>query len=569
MTSPSAPPSPPPVPFTKDEPVAGTQYCFVRTIGSGGHGTVIRVWHPFLEQHFAMKLLHAELGADAGLIRRAIAEAKILAKIDHPNVVKITDGGMTAERTARPFLVMEELHGMALAEALKKLPAGLGTSQALPIIVGILDGLDTAHTRYNIVHRDIKPQNIFLHRTTTDVTVPKLLDFGIAHVIAQQKRHTGDVFIGTPRYSSPEQIMGEPPTIQTDLYAVGLVLYECLTGQHPFGTVTDIGSLLHAHVHVRPRPLSEVLADVPPDLDAMVSCLLEKKPSRRPKSAASAAVALRSIQTRLDRLATGQREHWVSGATDPTPMENMLRTMVGQPGISIVSLRHPASAKSVGPPRVNAAQEAPAAAAPDANVLPNDTEKPGASQKSQRKNVQHTNNSAPAPSRSDADAIAFEPTLLAPITAAVDRSAQTRTLRTLGVPAAEFDSDKSPDAMHDSASLSREGNDAPPERATLLSEGLPEEPLRADSRRPSLSGRAEPLTETQSRASSEVTRDHDHATGVSSVADSSVLSTRSAGASRRTTLLLALAVGALAAAGAAWWTSSHAEAPVPPTLSAP
>lgn len=382
--------------FAKDALIPGTQYRFVKTIGSGGHGTVIRVRHDFLERTCVMKLLHAELGDDADLTRRAIAEAKILAKIEHPNIVAVTDGGMTAERPSRPYFVMEELHGLSLWAMLQKLPIGLGFAQSVKITLGVLDGLDYAHTRHGIIHRDIKPPNIFLHRTATDTTQAKLVDFGIAHVRAQQHRHTGKHFLGTPRYGSPEQMLGETPTPQTDLYAVGLVLYECLTGKSPFAHLTDLGALAHAHINVKPRALREIMSGVPGDLDEMVACLLAKEPARRPESAAAAAVALRIIKERLDRELDGATSR-VEFATEPTPMDNLLMTTVGGEGTN------PPSA-----PALAGATDTVPGAPPFADVV-DETEETGASAFS---------STVPSPQAESRAA-----------GARIDRAAQTRTRR--------------------------------------------------------------------------------------------------------------------------------------------
>ena len=124
---------------------------------------------------------------------------------------------------------------------------GIGVLPALRILIGVLEGLQHAH-RAGVIHRDVKPDNIFLHRTSTDVTVPKVLDFGIAHLLIGQ-RFTGRHFLGTPRYAAPEQLRGESPTPCTDIYAAGLVLHELVTGKAPFGHLKEIGAILQAHLN--------------------------------------------------------------------------------------------------------------------------------------------------------------------------------------------------------------------------------------------------------------------------------------------------------------------------------
>ena len=304
--------------------IPGTSYNYVAPVGSGGHGSVIAVQHAFLKKRrCVMKLLHAEHGTDDDLVRRAIEEAQILAAIDHPNIVSVLDGGITAEARPRPFFVMEALTGMSLHTALRSAPRGLGFSTSVSIILGVLDGLDAAHTGHRVIHRDIKPSNIFLHRTPTDTTVPKVLDFGIAFVTRAAKRHTGRAMIGTPRYIAPEQVRGDRATARTDLYATGLVLYEMLVGRDPYNDVQDFNALIHAHLE-KPAPrLRQYLEDAPVALDEMVACMLHKDPARRPESAAAAAIALRRIKEDIDRLHLRGLDR-PDFQTEPTPLDNDL-----------------------------------------------------------------------------------------------------------------------------------------------------------------------------------------------------------------------------------------------------
>ncbi len=312
-------------PYREGERIPGTQYKFVQVLGEGGHGYVVRAEHAFLGKRVAIKLLHPEHGEDSELVERMLAEARLLARIEHPNIVSVIDGGMTADRPSRPYFVMDELRGKAVSSMLKSLPQGLGLAPSIQIALGVLDGLDFAHTECGVIHRDIKPANVFLHRSATDTTVPKVLDFGIAHFSARQAGRTGRRFIGTPRYTAPEQLAGESPTARTDLYALGLVLYECVYGQGPFARFADFGALVNAHLNVAPEPLRELMDGVPPELDALVLALLAKDPAARPASAATAAVTLRAVAEDLRR-AADRLTHKVQHRTEPTPMANMMVT---------------------------------------------------------------------------------------------------------------------------------------------------------------------------------------------------------------------------------------------------
>ena len=303
------------------DPIPGTQYRFVRELGAGGHGCVYEVEHTFLEAPAVMKLLHAELVGREDIAARMTREARTLAKLRHPNVVEVRDGGITAEAMPRPYFVMEQLNGMALREMLKKTRRGLGVLPALRIVTDILVGLDHAHNA-GVVHRDIKPDNVYLHRTPSGITIAKVLDFGIAHLLLGQ-RYTGRFFLGTPRYAAPEQLLGETPTARTDIYAAGLVLYELLTGEMPFAKIKDVPALLNAHVNdALPKP-SLIAADVPLSLDKFLATMLAKDPAERPPTAFAAAVALREIRGKYE---SEQSSSMLSPEykTEPSPMEDVL-----------------------------------------------------------------------------------------------------------------------------------------------------------------------------------------------------------------------------------------------------
>jgi eukaryotic-like serine/threonine-protein kinase len=309
--------------YRHGQTIPGTQYRFIRELGAGGHGTVYAVEHTFLEAPAVMKLLHVELIDRADLTHRMTREAKTLAKLRHPNIVEVKDGGISGEAQPRPYFVMESLNGMPLRDLLRhvKAPGGVGVLPALRIMTGVLDGLEHAH-RAGVIHRDIKPDNIFLHRTSTDHTVPKILDFGIAHLLMAQ-RTTGNYFLGTPRYAAPEQLRGDAPTARTDIYAAGLMLYEMLTGEAPFAEHKEIGDILKAHLE---QPLPSVMnacPDAPLYLANFVSMLTAKDPNDRAPTAFAAAVGLREIRSRLENQQAGVLNN-TGFKTEPTPMENML-----------------------------------------------------------------------------------------------------------------------------------------------------------------------------------------------------------------------------------------------------
>jgi serine/threonine-protein kinase len=307
--------------YRSGDPIPGTQYRFVREIGAGGHGSVYLVEHTFLESQAVMKLLHGDLVARGDIAARMTREARTLAKLRHPNVVEVRDGGLTDEAVSRPYFVMEQLNGMALREMLRRTHGGLGVLPALRIVTDILIGLDHAHNA-GVIHRDIKPENVFLHRAQSAMTVAKILDFGIAHLLLGQ-RLTGRYFLGTPRYAAPEQLRSETPTARTDIYAAGLVLHELLTGEAPFSKLKDIGAILNAHLNTAlPKP-SLSAPDVPLSLDRFIDCMLAKDPADRPPTAFAAAVALREIRSRLEA-EQSTTIHSPEFKTEPSPMEDVL-----------------------------------------------------------------------------------------------------------------------------------------------------------------------------------------------------------------------------------------------------
>jgi serine/threonine-protein kinase len=318
--------------FSPGDRIPGTKFVVVRKEGEGGHGALYLVRNINLPEakRFALKILHADVHArSTDLAERMLREAHVLALIEHPNVVSVLDTGLTEEDEPRPWVLMERLRGRTLRKLLdeaNKKP--LGAVMILSIAIEVCDALDCAHTKHGVIHRDIKPDNIFLHNAPNDIVVVKVIDFGVVHLLGIPKRQTGrGVFIGTPRYASPEQLQGVPPTPQADLYALGLVLYEMLTaGRGPFDDIRDLLALGRAHIEkAPPRPSEFTPYAIDHELEELVMALLNKEPKTRPASAAQIASKLRAIKNRLDI------EHGAVAAIDPTyrteetPLENIMR----------------------------------------------------------------------------------------------------------------------------------------------------------------------------------------------------------------------------------------------------
>jgi eukaryotic-like serine/threonine-protein kinase len=273
--------------------VPGTRYRVTRLIGAGGMGRVYEVEHVELGKRFVLKALQRELARREDLVARLRNEWRALARLQHPNIVNVTDAG-TSENGV-PFYVMERLEGETLSTLLHR-ARRLLPQQALAIAAGILDGLHAAH-QIGVVHRDVKPPNIFLIGPTT----VKVLDFGIAKI-----QDAGNVItargmaVGTPRYMSPEQANGTAVDARSDIYATGLMLFEMVSGVGPFDDARDNNELLLAQLG-RKAPLLSSISVVAPELDAVVAGMLAKDPRERPRDAHQVAEALRGLAQRYER----------------------------------------------------------------------------------------------------------------------------------------------------------------------------------------------------------------------------------------------------------------------------
>ncbi|MGH7435081.1 MAG: protein kinase domain-containing protein [Polyangiaceae bacterium] len=270
----------------------GTVYRIERLIGVGGMGTVYDVEDTTIGKRYVVKTLHPKLGAREDLARRVMKEARTLARLNHPNIIEVITAGVTGDDRKLPYYVMERLNGQSLRTILDK-KGRLELSHAFHIGIDLLDALDHAHDK-GLIHRDVKPDNIFLHRMPSGVTVTKLLDFGIVSVLDGGSSETAGRFLGTLRYAAPEQLRGEPPTPKMDVYAAALVIYEIIAGCGPFDDQGDAAAVGAAHVNkLAPRLSSHV--PVPREIDNLVMAALAKDARLRPRDAFSFAASLRNL----------------------------------------------------------------------------------------------------------------------------------------------------------------------------------------------------------------------------------------------------------------------------------
>lgn len=254
------------------------RYQIALRIASGGMGEVFRARDVVLDRDVAIKVLHRSLAGDPGFIERFRREARAAAILNHPNIVAVYDWGAT---DGIYFMVMEFVRGQSVRELLSA-SGRLQPRQVTDVLLQVLSGLDHAH-RQGIVHRDIKPENIMV----THEGVAKMADFGLARAYADSRVTQAGTVTGTAQYLAPEQIRGEPADPRTDLYSLGVVAYELLTGRVPFSGETSL-AIAYKHLSERVPPPSKRVPSVPPGLDGWVASATEKERELRPESAAEA-----------------------------------------------------------------------------------------------------------------------------------------------------------------------------------------------------------------------------------------------------------------------------------------
>ena len=269
-----------------------------REIGTGGMGTVYLATHLGLERPVAVKIIRREFAGDADVADRFLREARTMAKLRHPHAAMIFDAGNLPD--GRHFIVMEFVEGETLSQALAR-EGRFPASKAVRIATEICDVLEEAH-RLGIIHRDLKPSNILLGKRGVCV-----LDFGVAKVLASSAESTfthastgSGQLIGTPRYMSPEQCLGQRVGARSDLYSLGVLLYEMLAGRPPFIDPLQSALLIKQATAAAP-PLPRLRQDIARPLALAVHTLLAKRPEDRPRTAALAKIVLERSLVQTER----------------------------------------------------------------------------------------------------------------------------------------------------------------------------------------------------------------------------------------------------------------------------
>ncbi len=288
--------------MTSPDPHIGLEldggFRIVERIGAGGMGAVYKAEQAEMNRYVAVKILHAKYASRSDLAARFRREARAMSHLSHPNTARVFLYSQLPDGSC--YIVMEYLEGMNLAKYVR-VNGPVPWRRALPIMVQVCGALEEAH-RAGIIHRDLKPENVFLTTPGGLADFPKVLDFGLAKVTEREMRpgsliltQEGMVF-GTPEFMSPEQAQGRTLDARADIYSLGVILYEMLTGKLPFDAKRPM-DYVHLHINGKPISLAErhPTGEFPALLQVLFDSLLAKRPEDRPQSASDFAARLVSV----------------------------------------------------------------------------------------------------------------------------------------------------------------------------------------------------------------------------------------------------------------------------------
>ncbi len=386
-----------------------------RPLARGGMGAVFVARHPTLGREVAAKFLNRELNASPSVAQRFLEEARLMTELRHRNIVEIFDFG---EIGGRFYYVMELLKGVDLHAAIGQRRGPFEASELVPHVTQICEALEVAHAA-GVVHRDLKPGNVFV-LDGTPMRI-KLMDFGVAKLLHSRgvaSTMHGQI-IGTPSHMAPEQALGHVHAIapQTDLYALGAILYEMLTGAPVFQDPSDL-TLMMMHVHATVRPLREVVPEIPDDIARLVQSCLAKDPSERPRSAMAFAAAWCAA------IETGARPKQLGLAATHFAADLARISIIPEPGLELAVTAHHVRRSGSARPPAPAAAPGPAPQLPKRDPARRDAVSPAGSSPVVPAVSPTRASQAPvaAPAPSPAVAVAVAAGAAAPVAAVAERS---------------------------------------------------------------------------------------------------------------------------------------------------
>jgi serine/threonine-protein kinase len=308
--------------------VVDGRYKVVSAIGHGGMGRVYYAEHTRLNKPFALKFLLGDLTQNQEMVKRFRREAESMSRLNHPHCVSVSDFG--ENQNGHLYLAMEYLEGQDLAKMMRK-EGPIDPRRAAKVARQVCEGLEEAHSQ-GIVHRDLKPENIMLVRRGSDPDFVKILDFGLAKLLEQSQDENGTALTslgivhGTPPYMSPEQANGDTLDGRSDLYSLGVILFQMATGRLPFEKPSAMEVML-AHVRQKPPKPREFRPDIPPALESLILRSLEKNRDDRFATARDMAKALQTFDDAFSSPENGKidpptrQNRPVSSGSRPIPVQ--------------------------------------------------------------------------------------------------------------------------------------------------------------------------------------------------------------------------------------------------------
>jgi DNA-binding NarL/FixJ family response regulator/tRNA A-37 threonylcarbamoyl transferase component Bud32 len=269
------------------------RYEIISVIGRGGMSIVYKAMHKFMKRLVAIKILHPHLVMDLNNLKRFRLEAEAASALAHENIIRIYDFGLSADGEA--FLVMDYLDGLSLQQVVKR-ELSLSAERSMHIFLQICLGLEHAHNK-GVVHRDLKPSNIVLVKDRDGLESVRIVDFGIAKIGTSGNLNittAGEVY-GSPAYMSPEQCMGQVVDQRSDIYSLGCVMYETLSGRAPFRS-DNAFNIMNQQVRDMPQPLREIIPELPEELEKIIFKSMAKDPAARQQSASALRNELTAFQ---------------------------------------------------------------------------------------------------------------------------------------------------------------------------------------------------------------------------------------------------------------------------------